>query len=113
MKLGEVLSLLKAGYTKAEIAEMLKPEEVGDQPGEGVASPATSEPQKEAPAQNEAPAQSFATSEQFDALSKKFDDLTKTIQNFNITFSQQPAGADRSESAEDIISNAFLGGATK
>lgn len=107
MKLGEVLSLLKAGYTKAEIAEMLKPEEVGDQPGEGVDSPATSEPQ------SEAPAQSFATSEQFDALSKKFDDLTKTIQNFNITFSQQPAGADHSESAEDIISKAFLGGANK
>ena len=65
------------------------------------------------PAPAPAPAQSYATSEQFDALSKKFDDLTKTIQNFNITFSQQPAGADHSESAEDIISNAFLGGANK
>ena len=102
MKISEVVSLLKAGYTKKEIDEL--------RAAENVVTPAiedASAPEPAAPAVNDPPAAAPAApgpdnSEVLQAIK----DLTKTLQMQNIRNSEMPAKQD---STIDILGSIISG----
>lgn len=91
MKLAEILALINAGYTKAEIAAMESGEELVTPPEEpaGESAPAP------APAQPVQPA--VDTKELLTAITA----LTTTLQKSNIRASSQPAGGAVTDPAEE------------
>lgn len=99
MKISEIIQLLKAGYTKAEIAELTK---AAEQPIEN--PPKESAEPEAAPVS--APGADFAA--ELDNVKQMISGLTTLIQKQNIHSSQlQP---DKSESAVDILGSIINNG---
>ena len=100
MKIGEVVQLLKAGYTKSEIQDLMK-EPAPAEPA-GPAEP--TKPVQEAPAEPapapEAPSQ---TEQEIVELRRLVDNLTKLVQQQNIRNSSMPAPKTSAQTAEDIL----------
>lgn len=103
MKVSEILKLIDAGYTKAEIQAMENPE-TDTAPDPVPAAPAA-EPE-EVPEQEETkpiPEAPAAGNPQIDALTKQLNSLVSAIQKSNMLNSQQPAPP--AQSAEDILAS--------
>lgn len=100
MKISEIIQLLKAGYTKAEIAELTKAAE--QQP---IADPPKESAEPEA-APVSAPGADFAA--ELDNVKQMISGLTTLIQKQNIHSSQlQP---DTKEDAVDILGSIINNG---
>lgn len=101
MKIGEVVQLLKAGYTKSEIQDLMK-EPAPAEPA-GPAEPAA--PAQEAPAAEPAPAPEAPsqTEQEIVELRRLIDNLTKLVQQQNIRNSSMPAPKSQEQTAEDIL----------
>lgn len=90
MTIDDVLTLAKAGYTRDEIAQMLKPAPADPAPADPApADPAPADPQKE---QTPAWAQ---------ALSESLAALTKAVQTNNAMHDEQPPAP--AQSALDAV----------
>lgn len=102
MKATEILQLINAGYTKADIEAMELPETaaVPDPVPEPVpeAEPA---PVKEAPQPE--PVKQNPVNPEIQALTKQINDLVSAIQKSNLLNTNQPN--IQAESAEDILAN--------
>ena len=88
----EILKLLEAGYTRDEINEMHEQE---------IQQPEPEQQEPEQPAQNEQPgldAQSAIA-----ALLGKMDQKLTELQAANILAMQQPGGAEKEKTPEDIL----------
>ena len=99
MNLDDVLALVKAGFTREEISQMLQPAAQADpNPAEPVAepepapAPAPAEPAQ--PAQEQTPAWAQALSDSLAAL-------TKAVQTSNAMHDEQPAAP--AQSALDAV----------
>ena len=109
MKASEILKLIDAGYTKAEIQAMEEPE-TGAAPDPAPAPAPAAVPEKEQKQEEqkqeenksipEAPA---AGNPQIDALTKQIGSLISVIQKSNMMTSQQPAPP--AQSAEDVLAS--------
>lgn len=108
----DIITLLKAGYTKEEIKEMYKPEAPAADP-----APAASPDPGAKPAADPAPAASPKAgtdvnnaSFNLDALNKAFDgfitNFNKTIEKINIQNSQ--IGANPEQSIEQMLANVVM-----
>ncbi len=104
MKLSEILELIRAGYTKAEIDAMQNdatkiehPEPTPPEPGPEPEP--TPEPSPE-PAPTPAPQES-ETEKLLNALGLKFDNLTAAIQNANVNNIEH--GGSQGMTADDVI----------
>ena len=98
MTLDQIIKLLDAGYTKADIEAMQAP-----------AQPAAAEPepQKETPAPAEKPEEKKPESEPVNAqVLQELRDLKKAVYGINIMKSEQP----ERKSVDDILSEAMKGG---
>ena len=86
MNLEDVLALVKAGFSREEISQMLQPAQTDPAPAE----PAEPEPAEPAqPAQEQTPAWAQALSESLAAL-------TKAVQTSNAMHDEQPAAPAQS-----------------
>lgn len=104
MKVKEILSLLKAGYTKDEIQAMASEAENEAENAENAADQNHGEQDPEEQPKENA---------RLDSIEQGLKDLQKSFQDLNITFARQPekeGAAPSTVSAEDIISKNFLGG---
>lgn len=104
MKIGEIVTLLKAGYTRAEIQEMKNSESVTEQPAaiEPVSSANTVDAAPVDPIQPEpAPAVNDSHAEEIAELRRLVDNLTKLIQKQNLRDAEIPKAAP--ETAVDIL----------
>ena len=105
MKIGEIVSLLKAGYTKAEIQELRAAESAPVEPEVPVpvspesAADAAPEP---VPAPEAAPAVKEKDPE-IEELKNLVSNLTKLVQQQNIRNSAMPAPKSQEQTAEDIL----------
>lgn len=91
MNLDDVLALVKAGFTREEISQMLQPATQADPtPAEPVAEPEPAPAQAPAPAEPEKPAQE-QTPAWAQALSDSLAALTKAVQTSNAMHDEQPA----------------------
>ena len=98
MTLDQIIKLLDAGYTKADIEAMQAPA----QP----AAPADPEPQKD-PAPAEKPEEKKPESEPVNAqVLQELRDLKKAVYAMNIMNTEQP----ERKSVDDILSKAMKGG---
>ena len=98
MTLEQIIKLLDAGYTKADIEAMQAPA----QP----AAPADPEPQKD-PAPAEKPEEKKPESEPvYTQMLQEIRDLKKAVYGINIMKSEQP----ERKSVDDILSEAMKGG---
>ena len=102
MKATEILALINAGYTKAEIDAMELPETaaVPDPDPEPVPE-AEPEPEKDAPKPE--PVKPNPVNPEIQALTKQINDLVSAIQKSNLLSTNQPQVP--AESAEDILAN--------
>lgn len=102
MKATEILQLINAGYTKAEIDAMELPETaavpdpVPEPVPEAEPAPVTEAPKPE-------PEKPNPVNPEIQALTKQINDLVSAIQKINLLNTNQPE-APR-ESAEDILAN--------
>ncbi len=96
MNLDDVLALVKAGFTREEISQMLQPAPAADPaPSEDPAPVADPAPAPDpAPAQEQTPAWAQALSESLAAL-------TKAVQTSNAMHDEQPAAP--AQSALDAV----------
>ena len=101
MKITEVIQLLKAGYTKSEIQDLMR-EPVPAEP-DGPAEPA--DPAPEAPDPAPAPAAPSQTDQEITELRRLVDNLTKLVQQQNIRNSSMPAPKTPEQTAEDILAS--------
>ena len=101
MKVTEVIQLLKAGYTKSEIQDLMK-EPAPAEPA-GPAEPA--DPAPEAPDPAPAPAAPSQTDQEISELRRLVDNLTKLVQQQNIRNSSMPAPKTPEKTAEDILAS--------
>lgn len=110
MKATEILQLINAGYTKAEIDAMELPETaaVPDPVPEPVPDPvpepvpeAEPAPVKEAPQPE--PVKPNPVNPEIQALTKQINDLVSAIQKSNLLNTQMPEA--KPETAEDILAN--------
>lgn len=105
MKLGDVITLLKAGYTKADIQELRAAETAPAEP-EAVnpVSSATAAPEEApAPTTPEPAPAADAHAEEIAELRRLVDNLTKLVQHQNILNSSMPAPKSQEQTAEDIL----------
>ena len=101
MKVTEVIQLLKAGYTKSEIQDLMK-EPAPAEP----AGPAESiDPAPEAPDTAPAPQEPSQTDQEISELRRLVDNLTKLVQQQNIRNSSMPAPKTPEQTAEDILAS--------
>lgn len=116
MKIGEVITLLKAGYTRAEIQEMKNSDtatvtpEVVEHPvspdsaaAQAPAETALPGPETAAPDVHENPAPDVHA-EEIAELRRLVDNLTKLVQHQNIRNSSMPAPKTQEQTAVDILS---------
>lgn len=99
MKITEVIQLLKAGYTKSEIQDLMR--EPAPAEPEGPAEPI--DPVPESPDPAPAPAAPSQTDQEITELRKLVDNLTKLVQQQNIRNSSMPAPKAPEQTAEDIL----------
>lgn len=99
MKITEVIQLLKAGYTKSEIQDLMR--EPAPAEPEGPAEPL--DPAPEAPDPAAAPAAPSQTNQEIVELRQLVDNLTKLVQQQNIRNSSLPAPKSPEQTAEDIL----------
>lgn len=99
MKITEVIQLLKAGYTKSEIQDLMR--EPAPAEPEGPAEPL--DPAPESPDSAPAPAAPSQTDQEITELRKLVDNLTKLVQQQNIRNSSLPAPKAPEQTAEDIL----------
>lgn len=101
MKITEVIQLLKAGYTKSEIQDLMR--EPAPAEPEGPAEPL--DPAPESPDPTPAPAAPSQTDQEITELRKLVDNLTKLVQQQNIRNSSLPAPKAPEQTAEDILAS--------
>lgn len=104
MKLGDVITLLKAGYSKADIQELRAAESAPAEP-EAVNPVSSATATEEAPAATTpepAPA-ADAHAEEISELRRLVDNLTKLVQQQNIRNSSMPEPKSQEQTAEDIL----------
>ena len=101
MKITEVIQLLKAGYTKSEIQDLMR--EPAPAEPDGPAEPA--DPAPEAPDPAPAPAAPSQTDQEITELRRLVDNLTKLVQQQNIRNSSMPAPKTPEQTAEDILAS--------
>lgn len=101
MKITEVIQLLKAGYTKSEIQDLMR--EPAPAEPEGSAEP--TDPAPEAPDPAPAPAAPSQTDQEIAELRRLVDTLTKLVQQQNIRNSSMPAPKTPEQTAEDILAS--------
>ena len=102
MNAGEILELVRAGYTRAEIDAMTAPEQHDDpQPEEQHDDPQPEEPHDD-PQPEQAPAW-------VQALNASLDDLRKTIQAANIAHDDMGDEADVVDAAENALAQYITG----
>lgn len=100
MKASEILQLINAGYTKAEIDAMENPETDAPDPIPAAAPEAEQEPEPETKPIQEKPQ---TVNPEIEALTNQINSLVSAIQRSNILNSQQPQ--QPAESAEDILAS--------
>ena len=105
MKASEILQLINAGYTKADIEAMENPETGAPDPVPAAAPEAEPEPEPmpEPEEQKPAPEAPKTVNPEIEALTKQINSLVSAIQRSNILNSQQPQ--QPAESAEDILAS--------
>jgi len=99
MKIDDIISLVNAGFTKADILAFA----AGQKPEEQTETP---EPQQPEPEPVPEPAAPEPNNELKDAL----NDVKKTIalmQQANLQNASQPSGANRTQTVEDVWKNFF------
>ena len=97
MTVEQIIKLLDAGYTKADIEAMMAP-----------AAAAEPEPQKETPAPAEKPEEKKPDSEPVNTqMLQELRDLKKAVFSMNIMNSSQPG---QPESVDDILAKALKEG---
>lgn len=101
MKATEILQLINAGYTKADIEAMELPETGAPDPDPSPAPAA--EPEKETEAPQPEPVKPNTVNPEIQALTKQINDLVSAIQKSNLLNTNQPQ--IQAESAEDILAN--------
>jgi hypothetical protein len=102
MKATEILQLINAGYTKADIEAMELPETAAVPDPEPSPAPAAEpEPVKDAPTPE--PERPNTVNPDIQALTKQINDLVSAIQKSNLLNTNQPQVP--AESAEDILAN--------
>lgn len=101
MKITEVIQLLKAGYTKSEIQDLMR--EPAPAEPEGPAEP--TDPAPDAPDPAPAPAAPSQTDQEITELRRLVDNLTKLVQQQNIRNSSMPAPKTPEQTAEDILAS--------
>ncbi len=99
MKATEILQLINAGYTKADIEAMELPETGAPDPDPSPAPEA--EPEKEAPKPE--PEKPNPVNPEIQALTKQINDLVSAIQKSNLLNTKMPEA--QPETAEDILAN--------
>lgn len=100
MKASEILQLINAGYSKAEIDAMENPETDAPDPIPAAAPEAEQEPEPEPkPIQEKLQ----TVNPEIEALTNQINSLVSAIQRSNILNSQMPPAPK--ESAEDILAN--------
>lgn len=102
MKATEILALINAGYTKAEIDAMELPETAAVPDPDPEPAPAA-EPDKETDAPKPEPVKPDPVNPEIQALTKQINDLVSAIQKSNLLNTNQPN--IQAESAEDILAN--------
>ena len=100
MKIGEVVQLLKAGYTKSEIQDLMKEPAPAEPVGPAEPAPEQPAPEKAPAAEAAAPSQ---TEQEIVELRRLVDNLTKLVQQQNIRNSSMPAPKTKEQTAEDIL----------
>lgn len=98
MKIDDILSLVNAGFTKADILAFA----AGQTPEE----PVTQEPTQPEPE----PAPEPAVQEPNEEIKTALDDVKKTLalmQKANLQNASQPEGANRQQTTEDVWKNFF------
>ena len=105
MKLGEVITLLKAGYTKADIQELRAAESAPAEPeaADPVVSSATAPEEAPAATSPEPAPEADPHAEEITELRRLVDNLTKLVQQQNIRNSSMPAPKTQEQTAEDIL----------
>lgn len=105
MKLGEVITLLKAGYTKADIQELRAAESAPAEPEAAVPVVSSATAPEEAPAaiSPEPAPEADPHAEEITELRRLVDNLTKLVQQQNIRTSSMPAPKTQEQTAEDIL----------
>lgn len=105
MKLGEVITLLKAGYTKADIQELRAAESAPAEPEAAVIPVSSATAPEEAPAATPPEPAPVADphAEEITELRRLVDNLTKLVQQQNIRNSSMPAPKSQEQTAEDIL----------
>lgn len=101
MKATEILQLINAGYTKADIEAMELPETGAPDPDPSPAPAAEPEPEKEAPKPE--PEKPNPVNPEIQALTKQINDLVSAIQKSNLLNTKMPEA--QPETAEDILAN--------
>jgi hypothetical protein len=102
MKATEILQLINAGYTKADIEAMELPETaaapdpIPEPVPEAEPAPETEAPQPE-------PVKPNPVNPEIQALTKQINDLVSAIQKSNLLNTQMPEA--KPETAEDILAN--------
>lgn len=94
MNVSEIIKLIDAGYTKADIEKMNQPEKPAETQADAAADPAPAAPSPE------------AGTEQPDAAAamlKELQDLKKAVYAMNIMQSEQPA----EKSVDDILAKSL------
>lgn len=99
MKATEILQLINAGYTKADIEAMELPETGAPDPDPSPAPEA--EPEKDAPKPE--PEKPNPVNPEIQALTKQINDLVSAIQKSNLLNTKMPEA--QPETAEDILAN--------
>ena len=100
MKIGEVVQLLKAGYTKSEIQDLMKEPAPAEPAGPAEPAPEQPAPEETPAAEAAAPSQ---TEQEIVELRRLIDNLTKLVQQQNIRNSSMPAPKTSAQTAEDIL----------
>lgn len=95
MTVKEVMKLIDAGYTKAEISEMMKPEK----PAEPEAKPETNETKPET--NDTKNVKNETEGYDFSEVMKEIQGIKKAIYAVNIMTSEQP----EAKSVDDILTN--------
>ena len=102
MKATEILALINAGYTKAEIEAMELPETAAVPDPDPQPAP-EAEPEKDKEAPKPEPEKPNPVNPEIQALTKQINDLVSAIQKSNLLNTNQPQV--HAESAEDILAN--------
>lgn len=103
MKLGDILRLLKAGYSKKEIEALAENEDPMQEPAEDPKDDPKDDPKQD-------PDKMDPYNERLTAIESKFNELTESIQNLNFTFKGSDKKDEPEEDIESILSKTFLGG---